>query len=196
MIDFEHAEKLADEELVNLTLENQENFLFIINRYKLKLFNYINRITNISDEDIEDLLQEVFIKVYLNLNDFNPEFKFSSWIYSITHNQVISNFRKLQSRAEGHSSAIGEDIIRTIAFDFDIKNDIDREFLKQNIFKVFDKLDTKYREVLVLRFFEEKNYQEISDIIKRPIGTTGSLINKAKEEFKKELHKQNIKLTI
>jgi RNA polymerase sigma-70 factor (ECF subfamily) len=55
-------------------------------------------------------------------------------------------------------------------------------------------LDDKYREVLVLKFLEEKNYQEISDIIKKPPGTVASTINKAKQEFRKELARQKITL--
>jgi len=55
-------------------------------------------------------------------------------------------------------------------------------------------LPEKYRDILVLKFLEEKNYQEISDIIKKPVGTVGSMMNKAKKEFKKELEKQQIKI--
>ena len=59
------TENYSDEELVALTLKNQDSFALIINRYKEKLFNYIRRITNIRDEDAEDLLQDIFLKVYL-----------------------------------------------------------------------------------------------------------------------------------
>jgi len=96
-------------------------------------------------------------------------------------------------RAEGHSTPIDDKLAQTIASEFDTGKDIDIQYLKDNIFKILSRLDVKYREVLVLKFLEEKNYQEISDIIRRPMGTVGSLINTAKKEFKKELAKQNIK---
>lgn len=194
MTDPKIAENSSDEELVRLTLENQEYFLYIINRYRAKLFNYIRRIANISHEDAEDLLQEIFFKAYRNLNDFDVELKFSSWIYSIARNHTISNHRKLQSRAEGHVAEIDDEGLRNIASDFDIERDLDIEYLRDNIYKVLDKLDEKYREVLILKFLEEKNYQEISDIIRKPTGTVGSLINRAKTEFKKELAKQKINI--
>jgi RNA polymerase sigma-70 factor, ECF subfamily len=194
MVDLTQAEKLSDEEIVNLTLENQENFLFIINRYKSKLFNYIMRLTNIRDEDAEDLLQEVFLKIYLNLNDFDRDLKFSTWAYAITRNQVISNHRKLSVRAEGHAVTIEDDNVKEIKSNFDIKDDVDANFLKEKIAKVFEKMDKKYSDVLILKFLEQKDYKEISDIIKKPIGTVGSLMNKAKQEFRKELKNQNIKL--
>jgi len=194
MIDSDQAGKLSDEEIVKLTLENQDYFLHIINRYKVKLFNFIRRITNASTEDAEDLLQEVFLKIYLNLNDFDYDLKFSSWAYAIARNQVISNHRKLQARAEGHAITLEDESVKEIAADIDIKSDIDLNYLRENIFKVLDRLDKRYREILVLKFLEEKSYQEISDIIRRPIGTVGSMMNKAKAEFKKELNKQDIKL--
>ncbi|MEI6835701.1 MAG: RNA polymerase sigma factor [Candidatus Falkowbacteria bacterium] len=194
MISVSEIEALSDEEMVTLTLKDQDNFVVIINRYKAKLFNYIRRITNVRDEDAEDLLQEIFLKVYLNLNDFDKDLKFSSWIYAIARNQVISNHRRLNSRAEGHSVALEDESAKKIMFNFNIEKALDDSYLKDKVAKVLYSLPEKYREVLVLKFLEEKNYQEISDIIKKPSGTVGSLINKAKSEFKKELDKQQIKI--
>ena len=77
MLNVDENTALSDEEMVNLALKSQENFVIVINRYKNKLFNYIRRITNIRDEDAEDLLQDIFLKVYLNLNDFDSDLKFS-----------------------------------------------------------------------------------------------------------------------
>ena len=194
MIDATQAQNLSDEELVKLTLADQENFLYLVDRYKSRLMNYIRRLTNTNDEDAEDALQEVFIKVYLNLNDFNGDLKFSSWIYRITHNQVISRHRKLKARPEGYAVNIDDAAARSLAADINIAAGADLQLLKQAIFKILNKLDDKYREVLILKFWEEKNYREISDIIKKPPGTVASTINKAKQEFKKELARQQINL--
>ena len=194
MIDQNSAQNASDEELVLMTLENQDNFLYLVDRYKNRLLGYIRRLTNIGNDDAEDILQEVFIKVYLNLNDFNKDLKFSSWIYRITHNQVISSHRRLKARPEGYAVNIEDAAARNLAADIDIMAGADLQILKKSIFKVLDRLDEKYREILILKFLEEKNYQEISDIIKKPSGTVASTINKAKSEFRKELKKQNINL--
>lgn len=191
MIDPDQADKLSDEELAALTLQNRDYFIFIINRYKIKLFNFIRRITGARDEDAEDLLQEIFLKVYLNLNDFDNDLKFSSWIYSIARNHAISHYRKTQARAEGHSISIDDAAAKSIMSDFQMEKNMDLQFLKKRLAEALSNLDEKYREVLILKFLEEKNYQEISDIIKRPIGTVGSLLNKAKKELGEELGKQN-----
>lgn len=188
------GEDKTDQELAALSLLNQDYFLLIVKRYKLKLFNYIKRLTNIADEDIEDILQEVFIKVYFNLNDFDQDLKFSSWIYRIAHNQVISNFRKRKARAEGYSTGLDDVAAQHIVTDLNIIKDIDKEFLRNNIYKILDNLDAKYREVLILKYFDEKNYNEISDITKKPMGTVASLLNKAKDEFRQEMERQEIRL--
>jgi RNA polymerase sigma-70 factor (ECF subfamily) len=189
-----NVDNKTDEELVELTLADQEYFLYITKRYKDKLYRYILRLTNIDPEEGEDILQDVFLKVYLNLNDFDTSLKFSSWIYRITHNQVISHHRKTKARPQGNSATIDDDEVKNIMADLDIEKEVDIGLLRENIDKVLLRLDDKYRNVLVLKYLEEKNYQEISDIIKRPMGTVATYLNKAKQEFKKELIKQKIKL--
>ena len=186
------AQNLSDAELVKLALENQNDFLYLVDRYKGKLLNYIRRLTNVNEDDAEDILQEVFIKVYLNLNDFNSDLKFSSWIYRITHNQVISSHRKLKARPEGYAVNIDDQAALDLAADIDIIAGADLGIMKGNIAKILSGMDDKYRDILVLKFLEEKSYQEISDIIRKPAGTVASMINKAKQEFRKELAKQKI----
>ena len=192
--DISDINKNSDEELVKLTLSNQDYFLFIMKRYGDKLLRYILRISNIKKEDAEDLLQEVFIKVYHNLNDFDQDLKFSSWIYRITHNIVIDNFRKIKARPEvaNLDEEINDRVIENIKSDFDITREIDIKYLRKGMEKVLKKIDRKYKEVLVLRFFEEKSYEEISDILKKPIGTVSTLINRAKKKFRNEFVKVKI----
>ncbi len=196
MTDAGKCQNKNDEELIILTLKDQEYFSCIIKRYKYKLYNYIRRISSASEEDAEDILQEVFMKTYFNLNDFNADLKFSSWIYRIARNQAISQYRKTKARPEGYAVNLGDEIIKNLTSGLDIAKDLDLKILRKNIFKIFNNLDKKHKEVLVLKFFEEKDYSEISDIIKRPMGTVASLISKAKLEFKKEFKKQFIKFKI
>lgn len=193
-IDAEEFKNLTDQELVALTLANQENFYYLVERYKGKLLIYIRRLTNVNQEDAEDILQDVFIKVYLNLNEFDQDLKFSSWIYRITHNQVISSHRKLKARPEGYAVDLDDQAAKNLAAEINVSAQTDSHILQQSISKVLTGLEQRYREILILKFLEEKNYQEISDILKKPLGTVASLLNKAKQEFKLELGRQNIKL--
>ena len=192
-ISTEEISKKTDSELVKLSLANQDDFVYLVDRYKGKLASYIKRLTNANTEDVEDILQEVFIKVYLNLNDFDKDLKFSSWIYRITHNQVISGHRKIKARPEGYAVNIDDKLANSLVAETDIKGQMDNKILQKTINSVLNKIDEKYRDVLVLKFLEEQSYQEISDILKKPLGTVASLMNRAKQEFRSEFEKQQLK---
>jgi len=184
----------SDQELVKLSLENQENFLYLMKRYEKKLIYYILKISNVSYEDAEDLLQEIYIKVYHNLNDYDPGLKFSSWIYRIAHNQVISNYRKLKVRPQSVFWEIEDHALKNLISEIDVQEETDENLLRENIKKVIKTLDKKYRDVLVLRYLEDKDYKEISDILRKPMGTVATLLNKAKAIFKDKIKEQKIKL--
>jgi RNA polymerase sigma-70 factor, ECF subfamily len=175
----------SDEELLSLAILDNSYFSLIIKRYQAKLLNYIKRMSSLSEEDAQDLLQDIFIKVYLHANSFDTSLKFSSWIYSIAHNQIISNYRKYRSRAEGNQIKIEDNLIHILVSDLNIEKEIDINLKAEKVNLVLNDLKKKWREVLILKYFEEKNYQEISDIIKKPEGTVASMLNTAKKEFKK-----------
>lgn len=185
------GEKFSDEKLVKLTLKNEDYFLYLMQRYEKQLLAYIHRLTNVSHEDAEDILQEVFIKIYQNLNDFDKGLKFSSWAYRITHNQIISHWRKIKARPKSIEGEYNENILQGLIFDLDIASELDKKYLNNYIRHSLRELDIKYKEVIILRFFEEKSYEEISDIIKKPKGTVATLLKRAKEQLKDKIkHEQ------
>lgn len=193
MLDKDKCNSKTDEELVALALKNQDFFSCLVERYESKLMRYIRRISAATQEDAEDLLQEIFVKVYRNLNDFDPDLKFSSWIYRIAHNQVISSWRKTKSRPQVVKFEADEDFLKFIASDVDLARDTERKFTGEQVRKTINDLDEKYKEVLVLKFLEGKDYQEISDILEKPLGTVATLINRAKKQFRKISEKNGVK---
>lgn len=186
MFSKEEFQEKSDSEVVELAKENPEYFGIIIERYKDSLFFFVKRISYFGKEDIEDILQEVFVKVYKNLNDYEDSLKFSSWIYRITRNQTIDEIRKRGSRPQT-TSLENNDLAKFIKSG----SNVEKEFLQKeemgSLKKAIDKLPQKYREVLVLRFLEEKNYEEIMDIIKRPKGTVASLIRRGRRILEEEM---------
>lgn len=88
----------SDQELVAGVLEDKKQFAAIVQRYEEPLFRYIVRQGARDRELARDILQEVFIKVYLHLNDYDASLPFSSWIYRIAHNETITHFRKEKNR--------------------------------------------------------------------------------------------------
>ncbi|HAJ33472.1 MAG TPA: hypothetical protein DCK79_08905 [Candidatus Atribacteria bacterium] len=183
----------TDEQIVILTLKNQDYYLCLMKRYEAKLLNYILKISNTNREDAEDILQEVFVKAYQNLNDFDLNFKFSNWIYSIAHNTTISAFRKKKVHPQ-RVSWEDKDLNNILESTLDIENTSLQKLTYKQILKIINQLPLKYKDVLILKFVEGKNYQEISDILHKPMGTIATLINRAKKSLKQELEKEDIKL--
>jgi len=180
IVSDESISEKTDNELVAMSLENQENFLYLVQRYEKKLLSYIIRISGVKYEDAEDVLQDAFVSMFLKLNSFDNGLKFSSWAYRVVRNQTISEFRKRKVRPLQYFEE--NDLVRlvdSIATD----DSFDKKLLKDEIKVILSQMDKKYREVLVLKFLEEKDYNEISDILKKPVGTVGTLVNRAKKKF-------------
>lgn len=186
MVNHEYCINKTDEELVGLSLLDPDHFLCLIKRYESKLLYYIMRISKLSRPDAEDILQDVFVKTYYNLNEFDTDLKFSSWIYRIAHNQTISEIRKKVARP---TVSFEKEDIDKLEDAFDIIKELDNSFDRKKIDEALSLLDEKYREVLVLRFLDEKDYLEIADILKKPVSTVGNLILRGKKLFKEEYQK-------
>jgi RNA polymerase sigma-70 factor (ECF subfamily) len=109
--------------------------------------------------------------------------KFSAWIYRIAHNEAINSLRK-----KGNNT-IDLDEVEYKVFDesLDIDAMIDRDILHQKISLALSKLKLEYKEVLVLFYFEDLSYAEISDILKIPVSTVGTYIKRGKKMLKEEL---------
>lgn len=174
----------SDSEIVSASLENKEVFGVLIERYEAKLDRYLRRLGLGKKEDREDVLQDTFIKVYRNLNGFDRSLSFSSWIYRIAHNECMSWYRKRSVRPEGHlhteSETVLENITTALETDAEAKQSLDASQIE----RALEKLDKRYRDVIVLRHFEFKEYQEISDILKIPIGSVATLLHRARKKLK------------
>lgn len=194
--EFNSAEDIAemsDEELVLMTLENPNAYGFLIERYEEKLTRYILRISGGSREDVEDTLQDVFISAYKNINSFDQDLKFSSWIYRIAHNKVISHFRKITARPKTVTYEGDNQLLNILASSEDLAKELERKYTGEEVRALLEQMDERYKEVLVLKFLEEKDYKEISDILEKPMGTVATLINRAKKQFKEKAINRDLK---
>lgn len=190
---MDEVSEQSDEALVSLSLQQKEVFGVLIKRYDGALSRYIRRLGARDEEDVLDILQETFIKVYRNLNEFDTSLKFSSWIYRIAHNEAISWFRKKHVRPEGHLVDDGESIIElTHSEEWGSEYHFDVSLNSAVLNRAMQQLSDKYREVVILRFFEHKEYDEISDILKIPIGSVGTLLHRAKKEIIKHIDHKKI----
>ena len=170
--------KLTDERVVELTrTEDKEAYVEIVKRYQDKLLRYAKYLLN-DDDKAADVVQESFVKAYINLNSFKTKKKFSSWIYRIVHNEAINLINKHKKEMPLFDNV-----------DFDSGTNIEEEYSKKEITEMvktcLDEIPILYKEPMSLHFLEDKSYNEISDILRIPIGTVGTRINRAKALMKK-----------
>lgn len=181
----------TDADLIELSKKNPESFGILMERYQRPLFHYIRRISQLPKDDIEDLLQEVFIKIYQKLNEYDEVLKFSSWAYRITHNHVVDYFRKTNARPQTNALEDYE-WEKIINASVHIEKEIMDRDCVEKIKKCIQEMPLKYKEILILRFIEEKEYEEIMDILKKPKGTVATLIKRGKELLARQMKEQNI----
>lgn len=179
----------TDNELVVMIRDNPEYLSYLIDRYKNKLFKYVKRRLNVDNQDMEDILQDVFIKIYRNINEYDDNLVFSSWVYRITHNHMIDWLRK--NKRHVHIS-IDDEENKLIHILEDENTKIDNSVLQKKedfdiLKKEISKLPQDYQEILILKFFEDKSYEEISDILKISISSVGVKINRAKKILKQKI---------
>ncbi|MDB5188668.1 MAG: subfamily polymerase sigma factor [Candidatus Nomurabacteria bacterium] len=181
------SEEPTDIELIHATLQDNESYRHVIARYRPKLLRYIGRLGVRDGQQQEDILQEVFIKVYRHLNAYNEAFPFSSWIYRITHNETMSYFRRKRLQPLSLDVLLHADLIFPAA-----EIPAEETFDPERITMVLNQLDQKYKDVIVLKYFEDKSYDEMADILQKPPGTIATLINRAKQKLKVLLETKNI----
>jgi RNA polymerase sigma-70 factor (ECF subfamily) len=177
-----------DVKLVRQTLSgNTESYAVLVKTYEAPLLRYITYLVH--DPDLaEDVVQDTFIKTYRNLAGFKQSYKFSSWLYRIAHNTAMDAVKK-------HSAVILEapQLDRLTAVESSIAERIDQEILAKDLGRCLNKLPAKYRAPILLFYFQQKSYRDISDILRIPTATVGVRIGRAKvrmRELCKELEVQ------
>ncbi len=162
----------------------------LVEKYERALFFHILKMVK-NREQVEDLVQESFVKAFDNLNSYSTNYAFSTWLYRIATNHTIDYLRKkklqtlsidepvktrdgnMQMQLEDETAETDRRIIRS-----------QRQEIVQN---AIEDLPEKYRKVIEMRHMEEKSYQEIADILDLPLGTVKAHIFRARELLYKEL---------
>ncbi|HVM76926.1 MAG TPA: RNA polymerase sigma factor [Candidatus Paceibacterota bacterium] len=161
-----------------------EAFRGLIERYEAKMSRYARRFL-FQGDDVKDLVQEIFIKAYVNIKSFDTDRRFSPWIYRIAHNEFVNAVKKKQKERENVS-----------LFDFDVlfprliaketaDSEVTHQELKTMLEASLDKLGSKYKEPLILYYFEEMDYKAIADILRIPVSTVGVRLQRGKAMLKK-----------
>lgn len=187
----EGQDKLSDNELILIIREKDpERYGEMVERYQGKLFAYLYRLVG-SREEAEDLLQDVFIKAYKNINSYDTQRKFSSWIYRIAHNEAVNHIKRksLKRFIPWENILATKDQLEMSSSEEAADARWIRKETKKEVDEVINRLPFKYKQVLVLRYYSDKSYEEISEILGKPVNTVGTLINRAKKKMYEELKK-------
>jgi RNA polymerase sigma-70 factor (ECF subfamily) len=182
------TQKTDEEIALQVRQGDVQSFGILVERYEAKISRYAKRFL-FGYDDAADVVQEVFMKAYTNLQSFDAARSFSPWLYRIAHNEFINAIRK---KGREPLSFFDPDTLfphpaDPRQADYDLKEQELREMLEQCL----KQLNPKYREPLVLYFFEEMDYQQIAEILRIPVSTVGVRLlrgRKAIQSMYKKLH--------
>jgi RNA polymerase sigma-70 factor, ECF subfamily len=186
---------LTDQQVVRLAGEGSERaYRELIGRYQRPVFSLIYRLVR-DREKAEDLAQDTFIKVLNAIDRYNPEFKFSSWIFKIAHNTSLDHLRRkepvtLSLDGSPHARNAAETEASTITPESGDENPeqytLNRE-LGTEIDGALGTLRAEYRTAIVLCHVEGRPYEEIAEIMDVPLGTVKTYIHRGRKELMQRL---------
>ena len=178
----ESIEPISDEVLaLHVQKGDTEAFGELVTRYEAKLARYGTKFLS-NKEDITDLVQDVFLKAYQNMQSFDSSLKFSPWIYRIAHNEFVTALRKRSRRPVMFVDF--DTFLAHPVYDDPSEKEREQKEIKAVLEKGIEELTPKYREVLVLYYLENLSYQEVADVLHVPVATVGIRLKRAREKLK------------
>lgn len=182
--------RIADERLVDETLAgDRDAFGALVLRHQRGLVNYIFRLVG-SRDVATDLSQEVFLKVFVSLESFDPRYRFTTWLYRIASNSAIDHLRRKQPRMMSLSQPSADEAAAppAIAGSDPSPDDVLRgRELASRIESAIAELPTGYRQLILLRHRQNCRYDEIARITRLPLGTVKNRIFRARELLRASL---------
>ena len=168
-----------------LNERDQRAYTELMGRYKDSVYFMLLKMVNNSD-DAEDLTIETFSKAFKRLDQYTPQFAFSSWLFKIASNHSIDFIRKKRIKAisidQGFSNEDGESYVIPVKEEsLDPEESMQKDERVQRMRDVVEKLKPRYKRLVELRYFEEKSYEEISEILDLPLGTVKAQLFRARD---------------
>jgi len=178
---------MNDRDLVRHILSGNSNaFRFLVAKHQRLVLHIVGRIVQ-RQADVEDIYQEVFIKVFSKLKHFRGDSKLSTWIARIAYNTSISHIRRnLKNEQSYDESPV---LMANEKDDGANQKIIERDEAKSYLLALIEQLPVHYRTVLTLFHLEEFSYKEIEDITEMPEGTIKSYLSRARKILKEKLEK-------
>lgn len=173
---------LSDAQLVVLALDGDSvAFETLFKRYREEIYSLCMGRTSGNKEDTNDLVQETFVKVYLNLAKYDPKYTFGQWIYTIARNTFLDYVRRRRDNLSIESLVSAPSLAPTS--DDEPDQHIINEQHSVQIERCMAALPDKYRQMAEMRFVRELSYEEIASQMSLPIGTVKTQIHRARERL-------------
>jgi RNA polymerase sigma-70 factor, ECF subfamily len=183
-------EALVKKRIKQVLKGDQSAFAELVELYKDKVFQICYRMLG-NRHEAEDIAQEAFIRAYVNIETFNQNRKFSTWLFRIATNLCIDRIRKKKPDYYLDAEVAGTEgltMYSQVAADVQMPEDeVENMELQETIQKEISKLPEKYRSVIVLKYIEELPLQEISEILDMPLGTVKTRVHRGREALRKQL---------
>ena len=171
-----------DQELLTAAKNgDQKAYTALMEKYRKSVYHLILKIVK-SPEDAEDLMIEAFSKAFDRLDQYSPDYAFSTWLYKITSNTCIDFLRK-KSIEKISLEKEGKSLFDSISFSTHSNPEMDL-IKSQRIDKLKDavnSMDEIFSRVIALRYFKEYSYEEISEELNIPVGTIKVQLHRAKK---------------
>lgn len=183
--DFRKKEKpeISDKELMELIQAGDDKaFEVLVERFQDRLLNFVGRIVT-DRETAEELIQETFMRIFNQKNSYTPEYAVSTWIYTIALNLARSELRKRKLRRFLSLDFIKEEADVELADKINLK----AESLAPIVQRAIEKLPDDYRTAFVLCDIQRLPYQQIAEVMRVPVGTVKSRINRARSMLRDKL---------
>jgi len=162
----------------------------LFEKYKKAIFHIAFKIVR-NNEEAQDLVQETFIKAFSSLKSYNPDYRFTTWLYKIVANSSIDHIRKKRIDAfslnQPLSTKDGEVSVEVPDMSFNPERDLTFKQTQLSISEAIDSLPEKYKQVIIMRHQQDESYEDIAKILKVPVGTVKARIFRARELLKKKL---------
>lgn len=177
---------MTDSQIIELYRNGQKDkaFSYIVSSYTERLYWHVRRFT-CSHDDSNDLLQDIFIKVWSALPNFRGESQLYTWIYRIATNEVLNYMRKQRFRAMVSLDSEANFLAKKIDEDAYFNGDE----LQRELYKAIQRLPEKQRIVFCFRYFDEMKYEEISEITDTSVGALKASYHFAYNKIKDDLQK-------
>lgn len=188
---MKQQEFLTDIEIVEKVKRgDKEAFSLLVERYQKGLINLLFPLIRNYEEALE-LCQEVFLKVYSHLEQYDKNYKFSTWIYRIANNLAIDHLRKGTPKIDSidEKDEDEESKIEIESKDLSPQERLEKKFMEKEILIAISSLDTVSRELIILRHIHFRSYEEMAKITNLPVGTVKNKIFRARKELMKKLEK-------